>query len=120
MQCVDAGLDSLGKASNVVYWYLIQKRGLNRDKIPNDPTDFMQALRTLFGQGAEIIERVIVRQIEQVFGVTTRQGGLIEILSAVKARTESEAQNPEEARGSQSVRTSARAVTGRIKRRSAG
>ena len=99
LQCVDAGLDSLGKASSVVYWYLTQKSGLERDSIPDDPKVFVEALKTLFGQGAEILERVIVREMEQAFKITTK-GRLVEALSVLREKSQPSSTSPTEARNS--------------------
>ena len=88
LQCFDAGLDSIGKASTVVYGYLFQTRNLNREKIVNNPTIFLEALRSLFGQGAGILERMIVRELKRAFHLTLGDS-LVEVLSLVKGKTTS-------------------------------
>jgi hypothetical protein len=85
-QCIDAGLDTIGASSKkIVYWYLSQKRNLQREKIPDNPAVFLDALKTLFGQGAGILERMIVRQLKQAFNITMGDN-LEEVLTLVKRK----------------------------------
>ena len=86
LQCIDVGMDSLGGTSkHIVYWYLAQKRNLTRDGILDDPNAFIEALRTLFGQGAGILERTIIRQLRQTFNVTFGEN-LTEVLALVRRK----------------------------------
>jgi len=85
-QCIDAGLDTIGASSKkVVYWYLSEKRNLEREKIAGNPAVFLETLRTLFGQGAGILERMIVRQIKQAFHLTLGEN-LEEVLALVNEK----------------------------------
>jgi hypothetical protein len=85
-QCIDAGLDTIGASSKkVVYWYLSEKRNLKREKIADNPTVFLETLRTLFGQGAGILERMIVGQLKQAFHLTLGEN-LQEVLALVKEK----------------------------------
>lgn len=84
-QCIDAGLDTIGASKKVVYWYLSEKRNLEREKIADNPAVFLETLRTLFGQGAGILERMIVRQIKQAFHLTLGEN-LEEVLALVKEK----------------------------------
>jgi hypothetical protein len=85
-QCIDAGLDTIGASSKkVVYWYLSEKRNLKREKIADNPTVFLETLRTLFGQGAGILERMIVSQLKQAFHLTLGES-LEEVLALVKQK----------------------------------
>jgi len=91
LQCIDVGMDSLGGTSkHIVYWYLAQKRNLTRDGILEDPNAFIEALRTLFGQGAGILERTIIRQLRQTFNVTFGEN-LTEVLALVRRKDSSTA-----------------------------
>ena len=86
LQCIDVGMDSLGGTSkHIVYWYLAQKRNLTRDGILDDPNAFIEALRTLFGQGAGILERTIIRQLRQTFDVTFGEN-LTEVLALIRRK----------------------------------
>ncbi len=86
LECVDAGMDSIGGTSKrIVYWYLAQKRSITRDGIVDDPNAFVDALKTLFGQGAGILERTIIRQLRQTFNVTFGEN-LTEVLALIRRK----------------------------------
>jgi hypothetical protein len=86
LQCIDAGLDSIGSAGRqTVYWYLAQKCDLKREGVPDNPNEFMKALKNLFGQGAGILERTIVRHLRQAFNVTLGES-LGDVLTLIKRK----------------------------------
>jgi len=86
MKCIDSGLGSLGEVSKqVIYSYLAQNH-LPREKIPEEPWEFTEALKSLFGRGEEILERSIVREIERTFGLAVNGGTLVELLAAMRMR----------------------------------
>jgi hypothetical protein len=85
-RCIDAGLDTIGASSKkVVYWYLSQKCNLNREDVPENPLIFLDALKTIFGQGAGILERTIMRELKKAFDVTLGES-LAEVLSLIKRK----------------------------------
>ena len=87
LQCIDAGMDSIGNASKrMVYWYLVQKRSISRERILDDPNAFVEALKSLFGQGAGILERTIVRQLRETFGIALEMDGLADVLVVIKEK----------------------------------
>ena len=89
MECFDSGLDSIGGTSKkIVYWYLAQKRHLIREKVPDNPAEFLEALKGLFGQGAGILERTIVRELKKSFNITLSED-LVEVLALIKQRDQS-------------------------------
>ncbi len=91
LECVDAGMDSIGGTSKrIVYWYLAQKRSITRDGIVDDPNAFIDALKTLFGQGTGILEKTIIRQLRQTFNVTFGEN-LTEVLALVRRKDSSTA-----------------------------
>jgi hypothetical protein len=84
LDCFDAGLESIGNAPRkMVYWYLLEKFRLPKEKIPGNPEGFLAALRQLFGQGAGVLERTIVRELKQRFKITLGDD-LVEVLSLVR------------------------------------
>lgn len=84
LQCIDAGLGSIGLAGRqAVYWYLAQRLDLKRERIPDHPNEFLDALRKLFGQGAGILEKTIVRQLRQTFNITLGEG-MGDVLALIK------------------------------------
>jgi hypothetical protein len=84
--CIDSGLGSIGRAGReAVYWYLVQKLGLKREGIPDHSNEFLEALRSLFGQGAGILEKTIVRQLRETFNITMGEN-LEEVFALIKRR----------------------------------
>jgi hypothetical protein len=84
--CIDTGLGSIGMAGReAVYWFLAQKLGLKREGIPDHSNEFLEALKNLFGQGAGILEKTIVRQLRETFNITLGEN-LGEVLALIKRR----------------------------------
>ena len=84
LDCFDAGLESIGNAPRkMVYWYLLEKFRLPREEIPENPGGFLDALRQLFGQGAGVLEKTIVKELKQKFKITLGDD-LVEVLSLVR------------------------------------
>jgi len=87
LQCIDAGMDSIGNTSkNIVYCYLVQKGKLTREGILDDPTSFIEALKNLFGQGAGILERTIVRQLRETFNIKLEVETLTDVLVVIREK----------------------------------
>jgi hypothetical protein len=85
-ECVDEGLKELGESAiKVVYFHLEKNFGIRKNEIPVKPMAFSQALHSIFGQGANVIERLIVQKIEEKFKLRLDpQTGLAEAIQAVK------------------------------------
>jgi hypothetical protein len=72
LKCVDRGLRCLGETvKRIVYWYLENEQGLKREEIPDKPQEFIIGLEKIYGSGAKIIERFIVSEMVDEFGVET-------------------------------------------------
>ena len=70
LSCVDRGLDHLGEnVKHVIYWHLEHEFGVKKDKIPDKPKEFIRGLEGMYGLGATIIERSIVREIVSEFEI---------------------------------------------------
>jgi hypothetical protein len=69
LQCVDDGLEILGKSNKqTIYYHLEKKVGLKKDEIPEDPETFSRGLILMFGEeGANIIEKWIIEKLGQSF-----------------------------------------------------
>jgi len=64
LEAVDHALLSLGKSPRqAVYYHLNKSFKLQREEIPEDTNEFSQALNTIFGPGAEVIEKIIVKNL---------------------------------------------------------
>jgi len=64
LEAVDHALLSLGESPRqAIYYHLNRSFRLQREEIPEDTNEFSQALNTIFGPGAEVIEKIIVRNL---------------------------------------------------------
>lgn len=64
LEAVDHALLSLGESPRqAVYYHLNKSFKLQREEIPDVTNEFSQALNTIFGPGAEVIEKIIVRNL---------------------------------------------------------
>jgi len=61
---VDYGLLALGENNRTaIYYHLKTSFRLEKEKIPDDPEEFSQALHSIFGPGAEVIENFIIKEL---------------------------------------------------------
>jgi len=84
LKCIDSGLDVLGPASKQVVYHYLAQRQLSRERIPDEPWKFTEALKSLFGRGEEILERTIVMEIKRTLGLASSGEMLVEILAAAR------------------------------------
>ncbi|MBO3754052.1 MAG: hypothetical protein FGF53_04140 [Candidatus Brockarchaeota archaeon] len=83
LTCVDKGLSRLGgTVKHVVYWYIENEYGLKREEIPEKPEEFVKGLEKMYGPGAQVIERNILKEMSEEFGVTSES--FIEAVKSVK------------------------------------
>jgi hypothetical protein len=84
LKCIDSGLDVLGPtAKETVYSYLARNQ-LERESIPDEPWKFSESLRSLFGRGGEMIEKIILIELRRSFGIGSSDGILVEVLAAMR------------------------------------
>ena len=84
LDCVDSGLGSLGQtAGKTMYWYMEYTFGLRREEIPRRPEAFVRSMRQMLGSGAEVLERSIIKELEQVFKISSGSRALDEIVQEV-------------------------------------
>jgi hypothetical protein len=64
LRSVEDGLRALGKSPReAIYYYLKTNFHLKREDIPEETEQFDRALNSIFGPGAEIIERYIIKDL---------------------------------------------------------
>jgi len=64
LKAVDHALLSLGESPRrAIYYHLDKSFKLQREEIPEDTDEFSQALNSIFGPGAEVIKRIIVKNL---------------------------------------------------------
>jgi len=70
-EAVDEGLKAVPgeTGKEVVYYHLQSVYGLRKESIPEHPETFIEFLNRLFGAGAELIERVIVKKLCLKLGI---------------------------------------------------
>jgi len=66
LDIVDECLEEIfGVGKNkMIYYYIEKNSNLPREKIPENFDKFWESLRDLFGDGAEVIKRAIMRRLE--------------------------------------------------------
>lgn len=70
LSCIDRALDCYGDSvKQVIYWNFEKQFNITRDKIPDHPEKFVEALEKIFGGGAGIVERTIVNEISSLPGM---------------------------------------------------
>jgi len=66
LEAVDYGLLSLGEnPRKAIYFHLQRNFQLQRESIPKETNGFSRALNNIFGPGAEIIEKFILKELYQ-------------------------------------------------------
>ena len=66
LEAVDCGLLSLGEnPRKAIYFHLKRSFQLQRESIPKETDAFSRSLNTIFGPGAEIIEKYILKELYQ-------------------------------------------------------
>jgi hypothetical protein len=64
LEAVDHALLTIGETPReAIYYHLEKGFRLRREDIPEDADEFSQALNNIFGPGAEVIERLIVKNL---------------------------------------------------------
>jgi len=64
LEAVDYALLSFGESPRkAIYFHLNKSFKLQREEIPKDADEFSQALNNIFGPGAEVIEKLIVKNL---------------------------------------------------------
>jgi hypothetical protein len=69
MKAIDEELSSLGQnCEQAIYYHLETRFNLNKEEIPNKLVDFTEAIETIFGQGAKILEIRILKNLFKKMG----------------------------------------------------
>lgn len=66
LEAVDEGLSSLGESSKqAIYFHLEKSFNIDKQEIPSRVNDFVSAIETIFGLGANVIEILIMRRLHE-------------------------------------------------------
>jgi hypothetical protein len=64
LEAVDHALLSLGESPRkAIYYHLDKSFKLHKEEIPADTSEFSQALNAIFGPGAEVIKKIILKDL---------------------------------------------------------
>lgn len=78
-------LKVLGVDSMAVLYVHLEKMGVKRNEVADKPVEFSNALRTIFGQAASILERQIISAIaSRTGGIYGEKTTLAEALQKLK------------------------------------
>ena len=70
MEAVDEGLKSLGESSrHMIFFHLENSYSLKRHEIPKKPEAFAEGLEKIFGVGASVIEKIIIKTLYSKLGL---------------------------------------------------
>jgi len=71
MEAIDDGLLSLGlSVRHAIYWHLEKKSSIKRDNIPYELEGFIKGIHAIFGLGASVIERLILKRLYEKLGLS--------------------------------------------------
>jgi len=92
IRCIDIALNRLGPNVRRLFIYHMRREfGVKRYEIPQKPTQFIKALRHIFGESAENIETEILKTIELELNLRPKGGeDLLTLFNELKARAEEE------------------------------
>jgi len=70
LEATDEGLLILGESGReAIFFHLQNLYSLKREDIPEKPETFIEGVRKIFGVGAEVIERAIVKSFYRKLGL---------------------------------------------------
>jgi len=70
IEAVDEGLDVLGESGrHMVFFHLERSCSIKRHEIPKKPEAFAAGLEKIFGAGASVIEKLIVKSLYSKLGL---------------------------------------------------
>lgn len=85
LRAVEEGLLALGETPReVIYFYLKTNFQLKREDIPKEIEKFDQALNGIFGPGAEIIEKFIIKGLYRRLNMNFKENEGFEFVDYVK------------------------------------
>lgn len=89
VECIDSALRELGHSvGEVVFFHIEQNFGISKEEIPAQPEAFSQALHSIFGQGANVLERLVVQKIQERFKSRLKpETSLVEAIQEIKKLT---------------------------------
>jgi len=76
IEAVDEGLETLGESGKtMIFFHLDKSYSVRKHEIPKKPEAFARGLRKIFGAGATVIERLIVKSLYSKLGLECEYAG---------------------------------------------
>ena len=73
VKIVDEVLESLGyNVREVIYWYMEGTFSLKRKDIEREPEKFVEVLKSIYGEGAQVLEEMLVRSLCKEFKIDAK------------------------------------------------
>jgi len=89
LEAVDHALLAFGESPRkAIYYHLDKSFKLQREDIPEDTDKFSHALNTIFGPGAEVIKKLIVKNLYSKLNLNFEEKGCFEIVDYISLARE--------------------------------
>jgi len=89
LEAIDHALLTFGESPRrAIYFHLNQNFRLQREEIPVDTDKFAQALNMIFGPGAEVIEKLIVKNLYNKLNLSFEERASYEIVDYISLARE--------------------------------
>jgi hypothetical protein len=70
IEAVDEGLEALGESGKrMIFFHLDTNHSIKKHEIPKNPEAFARGLEKIFGAGALVLEKLIVKSLCSKFGL---------------------------------------------------
>ena len=70
IEAVDEGLETLGESGkHMIFFHLDKSYSIRKHEIPKKPEAFARGLQKIFGAGASVIEKLIVKSLYSKLGL---------------------------------------------------
>jgi len=70
IEAVDEGLETLGESGkHMIFFHLEKSYSIKRHEIPKNPEAFAEGLEKIFGAGAAVLEKLIVKNLYSKLGL---------------------------------------------------
>ena len=90
LSAVDEGLRSLGGSSKQAILFRLETSfELKEESIPSNLTEFNKALESIFGPGADYLEKIIMNRLQEKLGLGFEEGagaGFVEYVETARSR----------------------------------
>ena len=84
LEAIDSAFSSLGKSCRrALYFHLETTFRLPRRQIPERPEEFDEALKTIFKRGAAFLEKLILKKLCKMLGVSAVEDEALDFVESI-------------------------------------